>query len=186
MILKEIQRKLRNMLLEKKNGEYEYGCVMAQLNIDEAQWEDIQSPIKDGELHQGDNMGREDDPHITILYGLHKSVSDDEIEEVISDFEPFEVELKKVDIFENDDFDVIKFSINNKDLTQYNKILKELPHTNSYPDYKAHVTIAYVKQGMGKEIMDRYKDIEGLSLTCNEIRYSKSDNTNKYYKLNKS
>jgi 2'-5' RNA ligase len=184
MKLKEIQRRLRDMLLEKKNGNYSFGCVMAQLQIKDNDWESIQSHIKDSELHNGDNVGREDDPHITILYGLHDSVADSEVEEVVSNFKPFEVELNKVDIFEQDECDVVKFNIKNKNLTEYNEEMKKLTHTSDFPDYKPHVTIAYVKKGMGKEIMDRYKDIKTLSIKCGEMRYSKSDDSNKYYKLN--
>lgn len=184
MKLNEIRNNLRKLLLEKKNGSYKYGCVMAQLKINKKEWDSIQELIKDDELYTGGkNMGREDDPHITLLYGLHDTIEDKEIKEVVEGFESFDVELKKVDIFENDEFDVVKFSITNKDLNKYNKELKEFPYTSDFPDYKAHATIAYVKKGLGKEIMGRYKDFEAISFTCDTIKYSKADKTKKYFKI---
>jgi 2'-5' RNA ligase len=185
MLLNEIQKKVRSMLLEKDNVVREYGCVMAEVTISDNDWDSIQSHIEDDEIYDKDNdFGREDNPHVTILYGLHKSNADEDIKEVVDTFEPFEVVLEKVNIFENDDFDVVKFSISNDSLDKYNKKLVELPHTNDYPDYKAHLTIAYVQPGEGKEISKRYKDMKSMTYKVDTIRYSKPDRSNEYYKLN--
>lgn len=182
----QIRKQVRKLLLEKKDGDYSFGCIMVNVNIPKKEWDKIQSLIEDDEIYEEGNTGREDEPHATILYGLHATNSDDKVKDVVSEFDPFDMELKKVDIFDtNPDFDVIKFSITSKDLVKYNKILKDLPYTNDYPDYKPHVTIAYVKSGKGKEIMKRYKDFKALEFHCDKIRYSKADKSNKFYTLKK-
>lgn len=60
-----------------------------------------------------------------------------------------------VSLFKNDKFDVIKFDVEkNKTLeTIYNRLSK-LPNSNEYPDYKPHVTVAYVKSGLGEKYLD--------------------------------
>lgn len=179
-----LKKELRKLLTENKDRKTKYGCLMAQLTIDKKKWNNIQSFIEDDELYEEEvGHGRENEPHVTILYGLHEDVEDSEIKKIVEEWESFPVKLKTVGLFENDKFDVIKFSITDKNLTKHNKEIKKFSHTNSYPDYKAHATIAYVKPGKGKEIVKRYKEYEGIELDCNKLKYSKSDGTKKYYKL---
>jgi 2'-5' RNA ligase len=180
-----LKNELRKLLRESgKDREHSYGCAMASLAITKGEWDKVQSLIEDDELYtEEEGHGRELEPHVTILYGLHKKVKDDELKEVIEEWDSFPVELKTVGLFENDKFDVVKFSITSSKLNKYNKELREFPHTNNYPDYKAHATIAYVKPGKGKEIIKRYKDFEGLDIECLKIKYSKADKSNKYYNL---
>lgn len=158
---------------------------MASLTLDKKEWNNIQSFIEDDELFTEDEgHGRENEPHVTLLYGLHDGeIEDSEIKEVVEKWGKFPIELKTVGLFENEKFDVVKFSITSKTLNKYNKELREFPYTNDYPDYKAHATIAYVKPGKGKEIIKRYKDFEGIELECEKIKYSKSDNSKRYYNL---
>ena len=39
-------------------------------------------------------------------------------------------------------------------LEEVNKRLSELPNSNQFPEYKPHITIAYVKKGLGKKYAD--------------------------------
>lgn len=160
---------------------------MASLTIDKKKWDKVQNLIEEDELYtEEEGHGRELEPHVTLLYGLHEDVDDGDIKKVIDEWEPFNIKLKTVGIFENDKFDVVKFSITAKVLSDKNKELKEFPHTNDYPDYKAHATIAYVKPGKGKEIMKRYNDFKEIELECGKIKYSKPDKSKKYYSLTKN
>ena len=65
-------------------------------------------------------------------------------------------------IFTNDDYDVVKIDVSGSELHQLNKKLQVLPHTNNYPKYQPHVTIAYVKKGQGKKYVGiaEFKDKE--------------------------
>jgi 2'-5' RNA ligase len=95
-------------------------------------------------------FGREDEIHITILYGIH-SESSEGVREVIKDFGPVSVEFGKVDIFTSPlKFDVVMIEVHSDDLCRLNeKLQKSIKFTNKYPSYKPHATIAYVKKGKG-------------------------------------
>jgi len=59
--------------------------------------------------------------------------------------------------------------------------MAEYPHTTDYPDYHPHMTIAYVKKGMGKKYAEDLKD---FSITPDKFVYSKIDGTNQLVKSN--
>jgi 2'-5' RNA ligase len=185
MNLTKIQTQLRNLLMEKHNATYDYGCVMVKYNMSGLFWEDLQDRIKEEELYvEGDSHGREDSPHVTLLYGIHGDVELSEVKELCEDFEPILITFDKVGFFENDDYDVIKFTVSSSQLSDYNKVLEKLPHTDEYPDYNPHLTIAYVKKGMGKEISERFDDV-AVEIESNTIEYSMVDGTFKEIKLTK-
>ena len=184
-----IRFKLRKaLLMEEKEATYEYGCVMAYLNVPKEWWDKIQDQIDEDDIMKGeeedkDRYGREYEQHVTILYGIHSDVPDEEVEERIDKLEAPTVRLNKIGIFENEDFDVVKLDVESKDLTAANKMFKELDHTSQYPDYHAHVTIAYVKAGTGKKYVRELSDDESLSIKADKIVYSKPDGTKKEYKF---
>lgn len=150
---------------EKKGDSYDYGCVMLYFTF--PQIKDIHTEIDENDLYVEDEdrtFGLEDEPHCTLLYGLHKEVSVDEIKETVANFKFDELKLHNASLFENQ-YDVLKFDVGyvNKDenfLHDCNKALCELPHTNSFPDYHPHMTIAYIKKGMGQKYVDMFKKLE--------------------------
>ena len=175
-------------MTEEKEATYDYGCVMAYLPVPKEWWDKIQDRIEEDDVMKGeeedkDRYGREYETHITILYGIHADVPDEEVETLIDKLKAPEVTLNKIGIFENDDFDVVKFDVESKDLTAANKLFTELPHTNSYPDYHAHATICYVKKGSGKNYISDLSDDEALTVKADKIVYSKPDGTKKEYKF---
>jgi 2'-5' RNA ligase len=183
----DIKNKLRRALLEGDKASYEYGAVMLYLKPPKKFWDMIQSTIGDDDLYTGkDNegrYGREDEPHVTVLYGLHADIKDDDIEEKIKNMSAPEIKLQKVSPFENDDFDVVKFDVEGDGLFDMNKDFVKLPHTSDYPDYHPHATIAYVKKGKGKELSKDLSDDDAITLTPDKVVYSKADGTKKEYKF---
>jgi len=186
----KIKEELRRGLLEKKGDTYDYGCVMLYFNIKKSDWDRIQSLIADEDLYEeeGDQTyGRENDPHVTVLYGLHADVPDSKIEELVDGLKPTELILKKISIFENNDkYDVVKFDITGVSkgkLSDMNTKFVKLPHTSDYPDYYPHATIAYVKAGTGKKYVQTLSTKDAITVEATEIRYSKADGTENKYKL---
>ncbi len=176
-----------NMLNEDKGNTYSYGCVMLYLNLNDKECKSIQEIIDEDDLYLGTKddpgYGREDEPHVTLLYGLHNDVEDVKVESIIEKIKPLEVLLSKVDIFENERYDVLKFTISDEYLTEINSLLKELPHTTDYPKYNAHCTIAYLKKGKGPTYVKKFKDKFNLKVKGDKVVYSKSDGYKKNYKI---
>jgi hypothetical protein len=161
------------LFLEKDSKMYEYGCLMVYLNI--PNWSEFLSKIDPQDLYETDNdrYGLESEPHCTILYGLHDVVSDDEVMELFSSIRKSDFDLKVdgIDCFFNKDYDVLKLNIKSSRLNQLNEISKTLPHTSQYPDYKPHVTLAYLKKGQGGKYIQPRANFE--IKTIDKIVYSK-------------
>lgn len=155
--------KLRNLLQEKKGDGYEYGCVLLNLNVPHQL---IHSKISKRDLYEeeGDRTyGIEDEPHVTLLYGLHcDKINDEDVKKVISQFEFPEIVLHNVSLFKKDEYDVLKFDVfdETKTLVKCNTALKEFPFTNDYPNYHPHCTIAYLKSGLGNKYVNIFKGLK--------------------------
>ncbi len=143
---------MRSFILEKAGKVYDSGCAMLYVNLS---LEELHDQIKDSDL-AGD--GIEDEPHITLLYGLDKDIETEDVKDALSKIKFGDVKLKKVSMFENEKFDVVKFDVEGEGLQEAFRSLSKLPNTNKYPDYKPHVTIAYVESGKGQKYVDKFKD----------------------------
>lgn len=116
--------------------------------------------------------GREENPHVTVLYGLH-SDSPDNVIDLLEDQEPFEIELDSISRFANEEHDVIKIGVKGRDLHKLNKKLKTLEHTSTYPEYIPHLTLAYVKKGSCKHL-DNSAFFKGQKFKVEELEFSSS------------
>jgi len=154
--------KLTNLLKENSSSTYEFGCVM--LYFDFPLIKTIHKIINEWDIYieDGDKTyGLEDEPHITLLYGLHSEVTLDDIKKVIDGFEFKEkYTINNASLFKNDKYDVLKFeSKDTSDLININNSLKKYPYTSTFKDYKPHLTIGYIKSGEG----DKYANLmDGL------------------------
>jgi hypothetical protein len=120
--------------------------------------------------------GRENEIHLTIKYGLH-TVDPDLIKPVLKNQKPFKITLGEIDAFEKDDEDVIKINVlPTPELMALNKLIsKSFEVTDTYPEYKPHVTNAYVRKGEGK----KYKGIRefyGREVQVDSLLFSGRDN----------
>lgn len=132
--------------------------------------------IPESEIYSEKGYGREDEPHVTVLYGLTTDDSK-QAEKALAGIGPITFRLGKVSVFENEDYDVLKIDVAGPDLHRANKKLRdEVPFENDYPDYKPHVTIAYLKPGMGKKYAGA-SPLEGMEMTAKEVLYSGKDRT---------
>ena len=164
---------------EAKKQTYDYGCAMVFL--DAPGFSALQERIDPADLHQN---GLESEPHVTLLYGLHSNeINDEEVMKVCeTDYPP--ISLHNVSLFENDDFDVLKFDATSGVLTEVNRKLTKLPHTTNFPDYHAHATIAYLKPGTGRKYVSEFGG-ETIESTPAKIVYSKPDGSRVEKKIEK-
>ena len=98
--------------------------------------------------------GRDTHNHITLSLGLR----DDEIDayaEIVSEYIGSELSLTNIGVFEMQNFDVIFLEVQEDDvLTQlYNKITPMANKKYVRRSFKPHVSIAFVRRGLGKKIV---------------------------------
>lgn len=160
-------RYLFRKFFEMQNVKYEYSSVHIDVPNPLAdkiiEWG--KQKIKDSDIYvsQTDpSFGREDEMHVTLLYGIHSETSE-EITKIISGHNPISVKLGKIDVFTNDKFDVVVIKVISEDLNEINhKLTDHVEFTSKYKEYKPHVTLAYVKKGKGWKYhgIDQWKDKE--------------------------
>ncbi len=171
---KEFKRmqKLAGLLVEEKQ-KYDFGCVMLYFNF--PQMNKIHDAIdpKDIYTQEGDrSFGLEDEPHCTLLYGLHDGVSTKDIQTTLDKYTYSPIKAHNISTFQNPDYDVLKFDIKGKNLHETNKDLQKFPFTTDYPDYHPHMTIAYLKPNTGEKYVKMLKD-QDFDLLPQYVMYSK-------------
>ena len=96
--------------------------------------------------------GLEKHTHVTVLYGFEAS---QDVQAVLDQFKGvtnLDVELGAIKRFKANpnrpESDCLVVEVSSKDLSKFNgKLRKKFSVVNNYPDYKPHVTLAYVRPG---------------------------------------
>jgi 2'-5' RNA ligase len=129
--------------------------------------------------------GREDEIHITLLYGIHAQ-SHEETQSILSSQEPFEVKLGRVSIFTtNEEFDVVKIEAIGPSLFYFNHLLKtKISNTPSYSVYRPHVTIAYIKKDTYYENLIGSDNFKDWKWTANTVIFSSKNGQKTPIRLN--
>jgi 2'-5' RNA ligase len=167
----------------KESTGYKLGCVMVEVPV--SNWNEITSIIDKNDLYEveGENYGIQDNPHLTLLYGLKPNITKEQVEKVLEnaiDGEKIEIEIENIGLFENENFDVVKFNIKKTEqLQRLFDSLSELPNENTFPDYNPHMTIAYVKKGLGKKYTKTYSH----KVSSNDICYSMANGEKIYFEI---
>jgi 2'-5' RNA ligase len=168
----------------RESNNYDFGCIMIEFPV--TNWNEIISSIDESDLYEeeGEEYGIQKNPHLTLLYGLESNVSKEQVEDILNGVmqgsKPIEIELENINLFENEDYDVVKFNVKKTELLQ--KLfdsLSTLPNQNTFKDYQPHITIAYVKKGLGKKYIRNYKH----KFISNNICYSKSNGEKIYFEI---
>lgn len=162
--------KLKELLVEQK---FEYGCVM--LYFDFPEMFTLQKLIDTGDLYleEGDRtFGLEEEPHTTLLFGLHEGVTNEDVENILNRVSFGDCKIYNASKFTNPNYDVFKFDVVGPGLHTANAALKQHPHTSNFPNYHPHCTIAYLQSGKADKYITMLKDKE-FKLTPKYAVYSK-------------
>ena len=114
--------------------------------------------IDDEEVYGKDGKGRDGSPHVTLQNGIMCDDSS-ELERLFSEFPAMPIELGPISVFRNaeKDYDVVHIQVLSDALHDANSMVSDLLEVNDvHPEYKPHITLAYVKKGAG----DRFEGLE--------------------------
>ncbi len=167
----------------KETHKNEYGALM--LTIDYEGWDDILNLIDKEDIYdQEPGFGLEKSPHVTVLFGFNNDSDFPEIKKMVLDNHKDEIKIKVHDIthFETPDYDVVKFDVKSEDMVKLNKLMTDnFEYTTDFPNYHPHMTIAYVKKGMGKKYDSKRKVVNMSGI---ELVYSPSSKSGSKKKFN--
>ena len=151
--------KLKNLvpkiISERSGVAYDYGCAMLYFSFDELN--EVQSLIDENDVYidpEDDSFGLEDEPHTTLLFGLHEEVTKEQVESVLDKFTYSTCKVFNPSIFKGEKYDVLKFDTSGDYLKETNDELKKFPHTSTHPKYHPHLTIGYITKGKGQHYVD--------------------------------
>jgi hypothetical protein len=120
--------------------------------------------------------GYDNEPHVTLKYGFEPDLDRNTIAEILKGTKPFNVVLTSLNQFQNEKYDVVKFEVQKCPiLTELRRRCDGYPNTDSYPDYKPHMTLAYVKKGTFPHIR------ENLNIALPITRFKYSGPNGKYF-----
>jgi hypothetical protein len=167
-------RRLARMLLEQ-----EYSYSTTQIDIPDPlgdfilKWGRMNIPDHDLYYFDDGGGGREDKPHISVLYGLLETTPSEELRKIVRGTKPFTIALGPISFFEQEDHDVIKFTVISEPLERLSAAIRmACPNENKYPKYIPHATVCYVKKGR----VDHLKGVmpfEGYPPVPNEFEASR-------------
>lgn len=134
--------------------------------------------VKRSDLYSAEK-GYEDNPHITILYGVHSASPPLDLIDALETYPKFVVRLSDITLFRGSEtgkkFDVVKIDAESPDLFVFNEIVKETcKYTTEFPDYHPHVTIAYTNPGL-YGYLEGNPAFRGLTFVVDRILFSGYD-----------
>jgi hypothetical protein len=176
--------KLMDIINEENKPKYEFGCAMLYFAFPEMKYihgmidpNDVYTEEEDG------SFGLETEPHTTLLYGLHDGVSIDDVNNVLNKHTYPSCKVHNPSLFKNKQYDVLKFDVEGDSLHDANGELRGYPHTNDYPDYHPHLTVAYLKPGTGNKYIRKMIGLN-YELTPQHAVYSQPNGEKTKIKIN--
>lgn len=160
-----------------KGKEYEFSSV--HVNIDDDFVDNFLSVNK--RIIAEKNLfgdGFEDEPHVTIFYGLHSFDPAKKIIDIFEAYPRFELTLGKLSLFKEENYDVIKIDIESDDLVSLRKLIMNSGEYFSmiHPEYIPHMTVAFVKSDM-YDHLDGNPLFKGVKIMASTVTYSCRDGT---------
>ena len=122
-------------------------------------------------LDPKDVLKLEDNPHITVRYGLD-DIGSERVAWIVKQYRSIRVQLGSLSLFENAEETVLKISVTSKDLDNIYRHLGILPNKTTHADYVPHLTIAYLKPGAGSKYLELRSGLEGKELVFDQVLYS--------------
>ena len=124
-------------------------------------------------------MGLENEPHITILSGIHAIHPSIELMEIIETYPKISVTLDNISIFKGSEsynpFDVVKVDVQSSDLYVLHHAFAEVcENTQEFPKYVPHATVAFVKPD-SCDHLEGLNRFHGISFLADYVVFSGQD-----------
>lgn len=156
---------------------YSFGST--QFNLPQEIAEKVLSFAHSIPLESCSSDGREETPHITVLYGLHLDHPEREkrkIKALLLKTAPIRIRLGRLSLFPSletgQSYEVLKIDVMSEQLRHLHyELLSLLPVTQTHPVYRPHVTLAYLKVGEGIQWRDK-RDFEGITFLADTLLLS--------------
>lgn len=154
-----------------KEQVYESGCLMAYFG-ECPQHQDMIDVIAPADLHEN---GVEDSPHVTVLYGFQPGVTKEQLADHVDmeELSAFSILCTGFHVFENEEYDVLIYRVESSVLYDLNRMCRELPHQNNFPDYVPHMTLAYCKKGRARKYASQ--PFSPFLVKCDRLVYSAAE-----------
>lgn len=159
----------------KAMSEHEYATTHVPVSDEAAaKMKAMRDAIPDADLHDD---GREEDPHVTLLYGLHDD-GPEGVGKLLAGEPHAKMTCGPTAVFagkEEGDADVLHVAIHSPDLHRMrDRLTKAMPHTNTNGAYVPHATLAYLKKGMGAKYAGD-TSLNGHEMTADHVVFSGKD-----------
>lgn len=158
---------------------YNYSTVQARLSPEVTReiLKFSRSLIAEEDLSEEPGYGVEDEPHITIFYGIKEATPNEELEEAMERIGPFKsVKFAGLGMFDAPEHDVLIVEVDAPQLVElHNAIEKIYPDNGKNMPYHSHLTVAYVKKGMAQKYIDKYSDRFVGEFPIGHIEFSSMD-----------
>jgi len=153
-------------------------CIMADVPQKESMLDFIKKiPTECVYEEAGKHYGKENNPHVTVMYGL-SPVEEGRVKELLTKVpKKIVAELGQISKFENADapYDVLKIEVKSPHLNKIHEMIrKNFDNNYQWPQYNPHVTLAYVKKGTCNEYVGN-KTFEGMKVMFETFMYSNGD-----------
>ena len=133
------------------------------IKLDIPNWEELCKIIKPEDI-----VSLEDDPHVTVIYGIHSFVNANDVLTNLRLLKLPNIEFGKVGFFPGAESDVVIIELESPDLHDLHSILKtNLSNEQTHPTYNPHVTLGYVKKGTAEKYKGMQLEISGDLDTSN-------------------
>jgi 2'-5' RNA ligase superfamily len=164
-------RKAFGSALEKR----EFGNVQFHLSPPDAQ--KILAIMVRGEDFAA--KGRDMNPHVTVRWGFHQEVTAAEINAITRGIGDVPVTLGAFEAFPlGPDGVPLVIRIESEKLRKLNADLAALPHTNTHPEYKPHICVAYLKpEAPAEDYVAAGNPLAGETFILRDLVYSGIDYT---------
>jgi 2'-5' RNA ligase len=159
--------------LVNESEDYKYSSVQVNLPRPMALEMEVWSHRK---INPADVVKWPDHPHVTVKYGIIDEDSS-EVREALKGHHAIRLQLGEYGMFpDRGEGDVLLIHVESQDLNRMNQhIVDSVPTHSTYSEYKPHLTLAYVKAGLGKHYLEQLEPDrrwQGRTLVIPEVVFS--------------